>query len=90
MVDFADADLEFEILDGNSQLPGADTTGVTVITATPLDAATRASILSALQSAGQSEEVTFIDRQSSRETHAGGVESAKRVKVIKKEIRVTQ
>jgi hypothetical protein len=56
--------------------------GVTIISGEPLDASTQESIKAVLMSAGRDDEVTFIDHS--------GAPAVGQIKMIRKEIEVTQ
>ncbi len=78
--DDMDRDIDVQIVgDGHAMGPHpAD--GVTIISSKPLDASVRESIKSVLMSAGNDDEVTFID----------GSEDDKRIMVMKKKVEIVQ
>lgn len=76
----ADHDIDIEVI-GDAYTAGSRSTeGVTIISSKPLDASVRESIKSVLMSAGNNDEVIFID----------GTDNAQRVMVMKKEVEITQ
>jgi len=74
-------DIDIEVMgDATHMMRAHHPDGVTIISGTPLDDSVKDSIRSVLISAGNNEEVTFVD--SSAEGH--------QVKVIKKRVEITQ
>jgi hypothetical protein len=74
-------DIDIEVIGGGAHMMQAHhPDGVTIISGTPLDDSVRDSIRSVLISAGNNEEVTFID----------GSGDGKQVKVIKRQIQITE
>jgi hypothetical protein len=73
-----DHDFDIEVMGGGHAMASPVADGVMIITGAPLDASTQESIRSVLQSAGNTEEVTFIDGSA-----AG---SGRHVKVIRKKV----
>ena len=75
-----DHDVDVQVIDGGHMMASPVTQGVMIVTKDPLDAATQESIRAVLQSAGNTDEITFIDR--------GGADQ--QVKVVRKTIEITQ
>lgn len=73
-----DHDFDIEVVSDGHDMATPVAGGVMIVTKEPLDASTQESIRSVLQSAGNTDEVTFIDRSG-----AGG---ARHVKVIRKKV----
>lgn len=75
-----DHDIDVQVFGEGHAMASPVSDGVMIITAEPLDAATQESIRSLLQSAGNNDEVNFIDRSSG---HGDG-----QVKVIRKTVEI--
>ena len=75
-----DFDVDVEIIGDHTMTMSDGSDGVTIISGEPLDAITKETIKSVLQSAGRSDEVTFID----------GSGDGRHVKIIKKKIEIAQ
>ncbi len=74
-----DHDIDIEVV-GSHAMGSHRAEGVTIISSKPLDASVRESIKSVLMSAGNNDEVTFID----------GSDDAQRVMVMKKKVEIIQ
>ena len=74
-------DIDIEVMgDGAHMMQAHHPDGVTIISGTPLDDSVKESIRSVLISAGNNEEVTFVD----------GSAEGRQIRVIKKHVEVTQ
>lgn len=75
-----DHDVDVQVVGGGHMMASPVTDGVMIVTKDPLDAATQESIRAVLQSAGNTDEITFVDR--------GGADQ--HVKVVRKTIEIKQ
>jgi len=80
--DGGDHDFDVQVIGSGHAMASAVSDGVMIITGEPLDAATQESIRAVLQSAGNNDDVTFIDGSS--RGHDGNVH------VISKKIEIVQ
>jgi hypothetical protein len=87
---FSTGDFDVEFVGGDVQFFDEASSGITVLTSTPIDANTQATIRSVLQSAGHTENVTFVDTSVAPEMHGGIATRGHRIKVVKADVRSEQ
>jgi hypothetical protein len=87
IVDPAEGEFDVEVMNSGTAFTTAMPANITVITPELLDANTQATIRSVLQSAGHTQEVTFIDHSTTASMYGSGPHA---IKVIKKEAQVSE
>ncbi len=87
IADLSEREFDVEVMNSGTAFTAAMPANITVITPEPLAANTQATIRSVLQSAGHTQDVTFIDHSTTASMHGT---AAHAIKVIKKEVHVSE